>query len=327
MITITIGEIAKIANVSVATVSRVINKSGKVSPQAKEKIEQIVKEYGYHPNVLGRNLRTKETKMIMVMITSIANSFYSKVVDAIDKIARENGYNIMICVTNDNPKTESNYLDLIRNGFCDGAIIMNTTLNQEEMHDFISMYNVVQCNEYIDENSPYVAIDNKKAAYDAVTYLIKTGRKRIAYCGVVNHFRSSHLRWEGYVQALTDNGIEVDRSIVIDGNYGFRSATELTRTILKKGVEFDALFAISDRMAAGAMNALKEAGKKIPEDVAVMGFDNVHLSYMVTPAMSTVGQPQKKLGEEAFNMLMKKINNKPCEKIILPHEIVVRKST
>ena len=207
MTRITIGEIAKLAKVSVATVSRVINNSGTVAPKTKETIEKIIEEYGYEPNLLGKHLRKKETRLILVVITTIVNSFYAKVVDSIDKKARENGYNVILCTTNDDPKTEQSYLNLMRNGLCDGCIILNTTMSKEEMHTFLEKYNAVQCNEYIDDTYPFIAIDNKKAAYDAVNYLIKSGRIKIAYCGVKNHFISSKKRWEGYAQALSENNI------------------------------------------------------------------------------------------------------------------------
>ncbi len=327
MILITISEIAKLANVSVATVSRVINKTGTVAPKTKKNIENIINKYGYEPNLLGKHLRKKETRLILVVLTTIINSFYAKVVDAMDKKAKESGYNIVLCTTNDDKETEQSYLNLIRNGLCDGCIILNTTLSKEEMHEMLEKYNIVQCNEYIDDSYPYIAIDNEKAAYDAVSYLIKTGRKRIAYCGVINHFISSKERYSGYEKALEDNGISVDKSIVFDGNYGFRSACELTKKLIKSGAEFDALFAISDRMAAGAMSAIREYGKKIPEDIAVMGFDNVHLSYMVTPALSTVSQPQTEMGEAAFCALMDKMEKNTYEKKILNHKLLIRKST
>ncbi len=327
MVLINISEIAKLAKVSVATVSRVINKTGPVAPKTKENIEKIIEKYGYEPNLLGKHLRKKETRIILVVLTTIVNSFYAKVVDAMDKKAKEHGYNIVLCTTNDDRDTEQSYLNLLRNGLCDGCIILNTTMTKEEMHEMLERYNIVQCNEYIDDSYPYISIDNKKAAYDAVSYLIKTGRKKIAYCGVINHFISSKHRYAGYVQALKDNDIKHDKSIIFDGNYGFRSASELTEKLLKSGAEFDALFAISDRMAAGAMSAIINCGKKIPDDIAVMGFDNVHLSYMVTPALSTVAQPQAEMGEAAFMALLDKMSKQTYEKKILNHKLIIRKST
>lgn len=324
-----ISEIAKIANVSVATVSRVINKSDKVSEKTAKLVNSIIDEYGYEPNLLGRHLRSKETKLILVIMTSISNSFFSSVINGLDNEARKHGYSIMLCITNDNKESEQNYLNLVRNGVADGAVIINTTMSKEEMHEFSGKYNVVQCSEYIDPDSYYVAIDNVKAAYDAVEYLIKSGRRKIAYCGVINHFISSNLRWYGYTEALKHYGLELNRDLVFDGNYGFRSAYSLTTELLKSGKEFDALFAISDRMAIGAINAIKEYGKKVPEDIAVIGFDDVDLAHMTTPTLSTVAQPKKELGKEVFLLLLKRLKGEKIteNKIILNHKLVLRDST
>ena len=326
---VNIAEIAKLANVSSATVSRVINNSDKVSEKTKKRINEIIKKYGYEPNLLGRHLRTKETKLILVIMTTIANSFFSRVIDGIDREAHKYGYSIMLCITNDNRQSEQNYLNLMRNGVADGAIIMNTTMTSEEMHEFAKKYNVVQCSEYIDPDSYFVAIDNVKAAYDATEYHIKSGRRRIAYCGVVNHFISSSKRYHGYVKALTDNGIEPDRRIIFDGNYGFRSAYKLTSELLSRGEKFDALFAISDRMAIGAINSIKAFGLKVPDDVAVIGFDDIDLAHMTEPQLSTVSQPKKDLGREAFKMLYMRLKGEKIteRKKILKHKLILRDST
>lgn len=324
---ITINEIARLANLSVATVSRAINDTGKVAPKTKEKIQKIIDEYGYEPNMFGKNLRKKETKLILVIITTIVNSFYSKVVDSIDKAASKYGYNVILCATNDNPQKEQAYLKMLKNGFCDGCIILNTTMDKSTMHEFLLNNNAVQCNEYIDDDYPYIAIDNRQAAYDAVSYLIKTGRRKIAYCGVENNFISSRLRHLGYYEALKDGGIQYNEDIVFDGNYGFRMAKLLTDKMIEEKKEFDSLFAISDRMAAGAMHSMQEKNLKIPQDVAVMGFDNIHLSYMITPSLSTVAQPQEEMGEMAFMALLERLSGKQYDKKIIKHKLLIRNST
>lgn len=325
----TIAEIAKLANVSVATVSRVINNSDRVSIKTAERINEIIKEYGYEPNLIGRHLRTKKTKLILIIMTTISNSFFQKVIDGIDREARKSGYSIMLCVTNDDRKSEEGYLNLLRNGAADGAIIMNTVMNAREMHAFSEKYNVVQCSEFVDPMSYHVGIDNVKAAYEAVDYLIKSGRKRIAYCGVKNHFISSSLRWQGYRRALNDNNIKFDMNIVVDGNYGFRSAYKLITELLERGEKFDALFAISDRMAIGAINALNAFGKKVPDDIAVVGFDDIDLAHMTAPTLSTVSQPKRELGEEAFKMLYGRLTGEKTNtyKKILNTKLILRDST
>lgn len=324
---ITISEIAKLAGVSVATVSRVLNHSGTVSEETGRRVQEIVEKYNYTPNLLGRHLRKMETKIILVILTSVSNSFSSRVVSGIDEEARKHGYHTLVCMTNDSMESEKSYLDMLRNGVADGAIIMNTRMDKDAYHVFSEMYPAVQCSEYVDEASPYVAIDNEQAAYDAVTHLLSLGRRRIAYCGVKNDFKSSYKRYVGYARALEDFGVAMDGEIVFDGNYGFRSAYHLTEERIKSGKVFDALFSISDRMAAGAIRAITDSGLCVPADVAVVGFDNIDIAYMAQPTITTISQPKSELGKEAFLSLLDRMNGKMPENKILQYQMVLREST
>ncbi len=324
---VTIQEIAALAGVSVATVSRVINNSKTVSEKTREHVLNVMEENDYQPNLLGRHLRMQQTKIVLVILTSISNYFCNRVVNGIDEEARKNGYQTLICMTNDKYEIEQSYLDMLRNGLADGAIIMSSTLSEKEMHELCKRYKVVQCSEYVDKKSPYVTIDNEQAAYDAVNYLISTGRKRIAYCGVKNHMVSSGARFNGYTRALKDNGIELDWDIVFDGDYGFRSAFKLTKEHIKSGAQFDGLFSISDRMASGAVSAIQSCGLKVPEDVAVVGFDNTDAAYMTNPHLTTVSQPRNDMGIEAMKSLLQRFEGLMPENKILNHEIILRKST
>lgn len=288
---------------------------------------QITKQYQYQPNLLGKHLRTKETRIILVLLTTVANSFSSKVIAGIDEEARANGYHILVCITNDDRECEESYLNLIRNGLADGAIIMNSVMDKDEMHAFAAQYCVVQCNEYTDTDTPYVTIDNEQAAYDAVKHLISLGRRKIAYCGVKNHFVSSHLRYQGYVRALEESGISLDESLVFDANYSFRSALKKTKALLSEKKCFDAVFSISDRMAAGVITALKEEGITVPHEVSVIGFDNIDLTYMITPTLTTVSQPRKELGIHACREVLHRIRKEPVKSKILNHKLIIRNST
>ncbi len=323
----TIQEIAALAGVSVATVSRVINNSKTVSEGTREHVVKVMEEHNYQPNLLGRHLRTQQTKIILVVLTSISNYFCNRVVNGIDEEARKNGYQTLIGMTNDNPEIESSYLDMLRNGLADGAIIMSSTMSEKEMHNLCKRYKVVQCSEYADKKSPYVTIDNEQAAYDAVSYLISIGRRRIAYCGVKNHMISSKARFDGYARALKENGIDLDWDIVFDGDYGFRSAFKLTKEHIKAGAQFDGLFSISDRMASGAVSAIQSCGLSVPKDVAVVGFDNTDAAYMTNPHLTTVSQPRRELGAEAMKSLLERFEGVMPENKILNHEIILRKST
>lgn len=323
-----IKDVAREANVSVATVSRVINKSGIVTKKTEELVMKTIERLGYKPNLFGKNLRGSETKIIMILLSSLANTFCSRVIGTIDKIAAENGYYVMICTTDGDSQKEEHYINFACNGLFDGIIILNSMLTQEATAELSKKIPVVQCNEFTDTvYTPYVSINNELAAYDAVSLLIKNGRRNIVFYTVKNELLSTRERLSGYRRALIENGIQFDEKLVIYGNYGYRNAiTEFEKFISTKR-EFDGVFAVSDRMAAGAVNVLSEKGIDIPDDVEVIGFDNTDISYTSTPKLTTVAQPHSKLGQNAFELVMKLIRNEKAESIILPHKIIRRDST
>ena len=316
------------ANVSVATVSRAFNNAPGVSAKTRARVLEAAKKYQYEPNLLGRHLRTKETHIILVILTTISNTFCSKVVLGIDNAAREAGYHSMICVTNNDPDSENTYLDMIRNSLADGAIILNTTMSAEEMRKFSQQYHVVQCSEYVDTAlTSYVSIDNEQAAYDAVCRLLSQGRRSIAYLGVDNDLISSKLRLAGYRRALAEYHVVFDPDLLCFGNYGYTSGIRAVSKLLQTGKPFDAVFAISDRMAAGAVSAAKSAGLRVPQDIAVIGFDNTDITHLFEPPLSTVAQPQKSLGETAFQMLYDNLKTGAVHHQFLEHSVIERRSS
>ncbi|MBE7045866.1 MAG: LacI family transcriptional regulator [Ruminococcaceae bacterium] len=324
----TIKELAKLANVSVATVSRVMNNDGVVTEETRKKVLKVANEVGYHSNLIGRNLRRRQTDNILVMLTSLSNTFCNKVIRAIDKEAEKSGYSILVCATNGDKDTEKKYVNFARNKLVDGMIILNSSITKEEMQEYSKAFPIVQCCEYVDKKfTPYVTVDSIEASFDAVSRLIKSGRKRIAFFTVDNDLISTKERLEGYKKALKENHIDFDPKLVFTGNYGYRNAISQTEAFMDSGVEFDGLFAVSDRMAAGAIKAIIQKGKTVPGDVAVTGFDNTDASYITTPSITTVAQPANDLGKEAFNMLCKLIKKEKPQNKILDYEIISREST
>lgn len=325
----TIKDVAREAGVSVATISRVLNNSESVSEATREKVMDAIQKTGYQQNLLGRHLRCNKTNIILVMLTSIVNSYCAKLVHSIDDEARKHGYSIMICATDNDRDTEQRYINFLKNKFVDGIIIINTVMNEQEIAELSSSFPVVQCSEYTDsKNTPYVTINNKAAAYDAVNYLIQHGRKRIMHISVDNNCMSSKERLEGYKQALKDNGLEFDENLVLYGNYGYRNAHEITSAYFdKNGVNADGIFAISDKMAAGAVTSVIEKDKKVPDDVMVIGFDNTDITYIYNPTITTIAQPYREIGTAAVKMLLEIFDGKKCENLILKHELKFRETT
>ncbi len=324
---ITIKDVAEYAGVSVATVSRVLNHDGNVSDASSQKVLDAAEALGYQPSLLGRHLRKKRTNIILVMLASLSNSFCAKVVRGIEKEARRCGYQVLISATGYDAAVEQSALDLVRKRLADGVIVLNSTLSAAEMRAFSAQYPLIQCNEYSDtESTPYISIDNFAAGYEATCYLLDNGCRHIAFLGVSEQNISARLRYEGYAKALIDHGLEVSDKLVFYSNYAYQHTVEVMRGFLAEHPQFDGLFAISDTMAAAALNTMKQSGLRVPEDVAVIGFDNTDIAYMTEPTLTTVAQPRTELGREALHMLVERMKGQPVANHILQYTLVKRTS-
>ena len=323
----TIQDVAKRAGVSVATVSRVLNKSNNVKKSTFDTVMEAVNELGYTPNLMGRNLRKNETKEILIIVPTIMNTFLSKVVKGIEDTAHENGYSVIIRNTYEDYTIEQNHINMVKNKLSDGIIMVGSTLSKQELDEISAKIPIVQCSEYtIGANVSYVTTDNFKAAYDAVSYLIAGGKRRILHFTVDNGFSSSIARLEGYKAALADNGIEFDKNLIEYGNYGYNNAVSVIKK--REKTDFDAVFAVSDRMAAGCIRALEDRQIKVPDDVWVIGFDNIDISYILKPSITSVAQKQYEMGKKAVQILLEKISdNSINRKVMLGYKIVKRQST
>ena len=322
---VTIKDVAKAANVSVATVSRVLNKKSNVSDEAIEAVNLAVESLGYSPNFLGRDLRKSETKRILAIIASTEQSFYSDVLRGMEQAAFAQGYDVLIATTHDDPDHEMHLLGMLFSRSVDGAVLLGPKLNaQTENH------NIAMCLERLDNcNVLTVTIDNIKAGHDAVQYLINKGHKRIGLITTELRSQSSIDREIGYRQALEENNITYDESLVYYGTYDTDSGTTGCEQLLSLPEPPTAIFSISDMIAIGAMNYAISNGYKIGKDIMFFGFDNIAYSHIFVPHLSTVEQPCFLQGKLVIEKL---IDNMKAEKpdrgiYMLPHSLVLREST
>ncbi|MCX7771959.1 MAG: LacI family DNA-binding transcriptional regulator [Clostridia bacterium] len=326
----TIQDVARLAGVSVATVSRVLNNSPSVTAETKDLVNETIKKLNYQPNLLGRNLRRSQTKMILVLLPNISNPFYAGIVKGIEDVAHKNGYNVMLCNTDSDVSRERIYMDLLRNRLSDGVIFMAPEVNKEELTEIGKLYPVVQCCEYKEGASvSHVSIDNFSAAYKATRHLIGLGHKRIGFLGCQNTFISTIQRENGYKKALADHDIPFDQTLVKYGDYGFTSGVRAGKQFMAMKERPTALFAISDMMAIGAIKSAKEEGLRIPEDLAVVGFDNISFAAMYDPMLTTISQPKYDLGCAAMDLVLRRIRGEldQPEDLFLEHEFIIREST
>ncbi len=327
---ITIKDVAKAANVSVATVSRVLNKKTNVSDEAVQAVNRAVEELGYSPNFLGRDLRKSETKRILAIIASTEHSFYSEVLRGMQDAAYAQGYDVLIATTRDNPEHEMHLLNMLFSKAVDGAVLLAPKLDADTISDLARKYHLAMCLERLEGcNILCVTIDNELAGYDAVKLLISRGRSRIGLITTRVRSQSSIDRENGYRRALREAGIPIDEDLIYYGDYdtdsGFRACEQFMR--LKQRP--DAIFSISDTIAIGAMTYAIRNGISVGKDVLFFGFDNIAYSHMFIPRLSTVEQPCYMQGKTVIERLISNMKAEEPDMGLykLPHSLILREST
>lgn len=323
----TIKEVADLAGVSVATVSRVLNTPDAVRQSTRSKVEEAIESLSYRPNYLGRTLRLMETKRILVALSTLSNQFFSRVVRGIEERAKEDGYSVLLCVTRGSGDNLMEYVKMVQTREVDGMILTAREISEADILALSRECPVVcACEPMRNKKIPLISINDEQAGYDAVRFLIKQGKRQIALFGASRNFYSSLLREKGAKRAMTEAGL--DPFYVSSEGFSFRSGSRsVTNMLEEKGALPDAVFAFSDSTAIGAINELNKRGYHVPDDVSVMGFDNTAISEMFIPTLTTVSQPQHTIGYQAMDMLIHQMKGEPyTRRNTIQHEIVYRDS-
>lgn len=327
----TIADVAREANVSVATVSRVLNNHNSVRPETYERVYRAIEKLSFEPNMSARNLRRNETRVILIVAPNITNPYYAHILSGIGDAASEYGYSALIYNTNGEEAREKEGLDMLKKKRADGAILLAINIDSPWLKEYADKYPIVHCSEYTrDLDIPKVSIDNYKATQDIMDYIISLGHKRIATISSSNKYISTHLRLQGYKDSLEQHGLKLDENYIALANddYSFKSGKAAAFKLLKQEVRPTAIFCISDTIALGAITAAKELGIRVPEDLTIIGFDDVDDTTMFHPYITTIAQPCYELGREAFKMLFDCINVGKINKgKVLPHEFRIRESS
>lgn len=331
---ITIKDIAKMANVSKGTVSRVINnKPEGVSEETRRRILDIIDEVGYVPNLNARSITVSETNTIGLIIPDVSNPFFSELARGVEDCSSKYGYTVFLCNSDMDLEKQKNYLTALFEKRVDG-IILNTSgdFNDEKFRDKFNKLNipVVLIDRKTKDIERYkgVFIDNEEAGYMATKFLISGGNKNIAYLAGPRSIDTSMKRLDGYDKALKEAGIKSNRDYVIFGDYTIKSGYERTLLLMEKQREIQAIFAGSDIIAIGVLKALKDMNISVPDEVEVIGIDNINISNLLTPSLTTVAQPIYEIGYKACEKLINFINNKSDkEDEYLPVKLVIRNST
>jgi LacI family transcriptional regulator, repressor for deo operon, udp, cdd, tsx, nupC, and nupG len=268
--------------------------------------------------------------LLLTMVPDFRNPFYAEIVRGIDTVARREGYHVLLCDTGAVLSEERTYFDLLRTRVADGAICLDPDTTQHALVAEAGDLCWVACCEFDPAGPvPFVGIDNARAAFDAVTYLIGLGRRRIAFLNSDERFMYARERRKGYVDALQAAGLEPpDGGAPNPTGVSYDDGHRAVARLLSSGARPDAIFAVSDTLAIGAMRGLRDAGLVVPADVAVIGFDNIPLSTMVQPELTTVAQPMHELGETAASLLLQRMRQPDAEVrgVVLDHQLVLRGS-
>ena len=333
----TIKEIAKEAGVSTATVSMILNnKDKKFTDDTRKRVLEVVKKNNYIPNAVAGSLVTQRTNIVGLILPDITNPFFPGIARGAEDKAIEFGYSIIFGNTDGRPELEEKYIETLTKKMADGIIIVCSSEN-EYMLELLNKVNVPVV--LIDRDLSAgnicgkVLADNFKGASDAVTYLINSGYRKIAYLSGPLNIKTASDRLKGYKKALDDNNIKYSPQIIKCGEYKIEWGEKGVDSLLSEKADFDSIFCGNDLIAIGAMKSLKKNNLRIPEDVGVMGYDDIYLSSLVEPSLTTVRQPNYTMGYIAMELLLKNIKSPkylPCnniETIILDTEIIVRNST
>jgi LacI family transcriptional regulator len=329
---ITIKDIAKRAGVSYATVSRALNNHPEINIETRKRITRIAAEIGYQPNAIARGLVKRETNTIGLLIPDITNPFYPEVARGVEDAANETGYTIFLCNTNWNQQREEHYLNVLRQKQVDGVIIAPASEKPEHLKKVISYWvkNMVFISRANLGSVTSVLIDNVRGGHLAGEYLIAKGYQRIAFVGGLNDTSSNQERFQGYQEALEAAGRQLDPAYIVGGDFKRESGHQATKGLLQLDLRPDAIFAANDLLALGAIQAIREEGLRMPEDIAVIGFDDIEFASLPEIQLTTVTQPKYDMGKLALQTLVMQIKGDERvipRKIMLEPDLICRKTT
>ena len=324
----TIKDVAHEAGVSVATVSRVLNGLPGFSPETEKKVKKAIDKLGYRRNDIARNLKTKKSSTIAVLLPRVETTFYVKILNGIEDAAQRCGYSVMICHVGSYGNRTREYMQMLVQKQVAGVI--GCSLPPKEEIDKLITNSKIPC-VLVSTLSfkypiPYIKVDDYKASYAAVSYLINMGHKKIAcLAGSEDDIVAGIPRLKGYKDALLDNGLHIDESLIRYSRFSYKTGLKEAKTLFGSTEKFTAIAACCDEVAVAAMSAAYEMGLSVPDDVSVIGYDNTSTAEMAIPQLTSVAQPLYEMGEKSFLMLRSIIEKgTKVENVIMPFKIIKR---
>ncbi|MDI7277153.1 MAG: LacI family DNA-binding transcriptional regulator [Anaerolineae bacterium] len=328
-VSITIKDIARVAGVSHSTVSRALSDSPLISAETKERIRRLAEEMGYAPSALGRALVTRRSGTIGLVVTTITDPFIGEVVQGIEETALSCQYNTILCNSNSEPERELKTVRALREKRVDAIIVTSSRLGSLYLAHLrgAGVPIVLVNNQAVGDYIHSVIIDDLRGGEMAGHYLAGLGHRSIAYIGGPIWARSSGLRLQGCRAALARERADIPPELVLVGNGRPDGGVQAANELLHMGLPVTAIFCYNDMTAVGALTALHRAGVRVPEDVSVMGYDDVAIAAHLYPPLTTIAQPKYALGKRAMEMALALINGEPgVRDVVLPPTLVERAS-
>lgn len=328
-----IKEIASRAEVSVATVSRVLNHPETVAPKTRERILALIDEIGYKPNWFARGLNFNKTNTIGLLIPNILDPAYVEIAEGAEEVANKKGYNILLCITEGVVDKEKQYIRTLIDRMIDGIVLVSSLLEDDDVQDIKRQGTplVLVGENRGNSSGPIVRIDCKDASFKAVVHLVDSGHQRIAMIFGSMPAMENQRKIEGYMQALHKARLPVKPEFVVEAENTIEGGYVATRRLISLDPKPQAIFCSSDILAFGALDAIRDSDQSVPEDVAVMGFDNVRMSSLMVPKLSTVSKPLHRMGLSGARLLLDVIESKDSgeavmEELVLQSKLKIRKS-
>ena len=325
-------EVARRAKVSIATVSRVLNKSDKVVPETRAIVEQAMRELNYHPSRVARRLRMKEGRahLVGLIIPDIQNPFFTDIARGVEDAAYASEYALLLCNSDDKPEKEKFYLDVMRSESVDGIVLPPFAETSAAVIEIVKSGLPVVC---VDRclskvKTDLVEVDNYRGAFDATAYLVEKGHRNIGLIDGPANVSTSRERRRGYLDALAEAGIVVRKDLLRVGDFRQESGRVLAGELLDLKKPPTALFAFNNLMTVGALAAVHQRNLRVPRDVAVVGFDDLPWAESLDPPLTVVRQPAYEVGKQAMELLLKRIMEptRPPVTVRLLPQLIVRRS-
>lgn len=327
----TIHDVAKEAGVSISTVSRVIQGASNVLPETRERVEDVIRKLDYHPNRLAQQFRIQETRNILAIVPSVGNTFYAEILSGIENIAKRNDYTLLLVDSHGDAGIESRCYNMLAQKLVDGIITFSIGIDKNKLKQLAKQYPIViACRYFADNTIPNVTIDNIKAIKDITSFMLNLGHKHICYLAGPSDIVLYQDRLNGFKEAMLERGLPPENDLILNCESSIQGGYEIINSLLNNTrLKFSAIVASGDTMAIGAIRALSDAGLRVPEDVAVAGFDDIELSSLFSPTLTTVRQPKYQIGVRAMEKLLDLIAGKELLnwRDILNYELVIRESS